>query len=285
MSYRKKHIKSKIHRIRPRKSIFRRLWFWIVILFLIIVLFIFYLVLFYPGLQIKNIVVSGNDKISTQELQDVIFNNANTGLVKFWNFQITSKSIFLFNINKIDKEILEKFPTIEKVTINKKLPQTIMLGVTEREPVGVFCDNNNCFLIDNNGIVFEPLSTNPANVLIVRQDPKGTPENGQVFTGEDVVAQNIINAISKIQKSLKDNFQIDLKEALVASSVRLNVTTSENWQIYFDLSPESDINLQLTKLNLLLNGGMSADSRKNLRYIDLRPQDRAIICDNKTCGG
>jgi hypothetical protein len=106
-----------------------------------------------------------------------------------------------------------------------------------------------------------------------------------VFTGEDVVAQNIINAISKIQKSLKDNFQIDLKEALVASSVRLNVTTSENWQIYFDLSPESDINLQLTKLNLLLNGGMSADSRKNLRYIDLRPQDRAIICDNKTCGG
>jgi hypothetical protein len=83
---------------------------------------------------------------------------------------------------------------------------------------------------------------------------------------------------------LKDNFQINLEEALVTSPLRLDVNTSENWRIYFDLGPDSDINLQLTKLNLLLNGGISTASRKTLRYIDLRPKDRAIICDNNTCG-
>ena len=62
------------------------------------------------------------------------------------------------------------------------------------------------------------------------------------------------------------------------------MNTSKNWQIYFDLSSDSDINSQLTKLNLLLNGGISADDMKNLHYIDFRPKDRAIICDNATCG-
>ncbi len=282
MSYRKKHVKSKIGKIKPKKSIFKRLWFWITILFLIIIFSVFYIVFFYSGFQVKNILISGNDNIKTQELQDIILNNANTGLVGFWNLKIISKSIFLVNTDKINKEILEKFPIIESLRINKKFPETITLQVAERKPIGVFCNNDNqCFLIDENGIIFEPLLIAPNNFTIVRQ----TLEDNNIFAGEKIVNQNIITAISKIQKILKDNFQIDLKEALIASSVRLNVTTSENWQIYFDLSPDSDINLQITKLNLLLNGEISSDSRKNLRYIDLRPKDRAIICDNKTCGG
>ncbi len=282
MSYRKKHIKNKIHKIKPRKSIFKRPWFWIIILFLIIILSGFYFAIFWPCIQLKNIVISGNDKAKTRDLQELVLNSANTGLIDFWNIKIISRSIFLINDDKINKNILEKFPVIEKVTINKNLPQTLILSVVERKPIGVFCGNaGQCFLIDQNGIIFEPLSITPENFTIVRQ----AVENGQIFTGEQVVAQNTINAISKIQKSLKDNFQIDLEEALVTSPVRLNIKTSENWQIYFDLSPESDINLQLTKLDLLLTSEISQDNRKNLRYIDLRPKDRAIICDNKTCGG
>lgn len=71
---------------------------------------------------------------------------------------------------------------------------------------------------------------------------------------------------------------------MVASSIRIDVKTDKNWKIYFDLNETSDINLQLTKLNLLLGGGMTDTEKSNLRYIDLRPKDRAIICDNSTCG-
>lgn len=282
MSYRKSHIKNRIYKTRPRKSIFKKLWFWILLLFLIIILSALYFLLFYPGLQIKNIVISGNEKVSTQDLQNIISNYSNTGLVKFWNFQIISRSIFLVNTDNLDKEILKQFPIIEKIKIDKNFPQTLMLGVTERKPIGIYCTNGGqCFLIDQNGIIFEKLSTNPENLTIVRQ----VTENGEVFTGENVVSQNVMDAVYKIQKSLKDNFQIDLKEALVASPVRLNVKTNENWQIYFDLSEGFDINFQITKLNLLLNKQNTPADRKNLRYINLIPKDRAIVCDNSICGG
>lgn len=282
MSYRKKHVKNKIGRINPKKSIFTRLWFWLVILFFIIILSGLYTVIFYSGLQIKDIIISGNERVSAQELRDFVYENSNTGLIKFWKININSRSILLVDTNKLDKEILKKFPLIEKLQIDKSYPQTLVLGVTERKPLGIFCSaDNQCSLVDQNGIAYEPVFVIPENATVIRQ----ALNNSQVFTGEEVVAQNMIDAIYKIQKSLKDNFQIDLKEALVTSPIRLNVKTGENWQIYFDLDNDSDINSQLTKLNLLLSGEISQDSRQSLRYIDLRPKDRAIICDNSTCGG
>jgi len=74
--------------------------------------------------------------------------------------------------------------------------------------------------------------------------------------------------ILQIQGNLKDNFQINVKEAAISLPERLNIKTSENWQIYFNL--ESDINLQITKLNLPLKEEISPEKRENLEYIDVR---------------
>ena len=275
-SYRKKHIKGKIHRIKPKKSIFRRLWFWIIFLFLIIVFSVFYFAFFYSGVQIKNVVISGNEKVAGSDIENLISTDINNKILGLFD----SKSIFLVNPDRINKDILEKFPEIEKLTINKKLPQTLILNVTERKSVGIYCQTNNiCFLIDQNGIIFEASEINSENVII-----KQASEDSQIFIGQEVVAKNIIDLLLKVEKNLKDNFQINLKEALIASSIRLDVDTNENWKIYFDLSPNYNINSQITKLNLLLNSEISVNQRKNLRYIDLRPKDRAIVCDNKTCG-
>jgi len=275
MSYRKKHVKSKIRNIKPKKSVFKRLWFWLLTLFSIIILSAFYFFLFYPGLQIKNITISGNEKIKTEELQDLIFNNANTGLIKFWNIKITSRSIFLVNTNNLNNEIIKKFPEIEKAKVNKKLPQTLTLEITERKPLGVYCgganDTKECYLIDNNGVIFEPLDIIPEDLFIVRQ----TLRDENLYTGESIVQQDVISGIANIQKNLKDNFQINLKEAFITSPIRLDVKTADGWQIYFNLDYDSDINSQIIELNLLLNGDVNSEVRKKLQYIDLRFKDRA----------
>ncbi len=276
MSYRKKHIKGKVQRIKPKKSIFKRLWFWIAILFLIIISSAFYFFLFYSGIQIKDIIISGNQRVSSSDIENLISGDINNKILGI----VDSKSIFLINSDKLNKEILNNFPLIESVKVDKKLPQTLILNITERKPVGVYCqDDNQCFSIDENGIIFEPAEINSTG-FIVRQ----MANDGQFYIGQLAFEKNIIDLILKVEKSLKDNFQTDIKTAIIASPERLNIQTNENWQIYLDLSPDSDINSQITKLNLLLTNGISADSRKNLRYIDLRPKDRAVVCDNEICG-
>lgn len=281
MSYRKKHIKSKINIKQPKKSIFKRLWFLLIILFLIIISTAIYFIIFYSGFQLKNISVSGNNKIQTQDLQNIISNNANIQLINFAGIKIVSRSIFLIDKNKITDDILKNYPIIEKLTLNIKFPQSIFLNIIERAPIGVFCYiDNNCFLIDQNGIIFEPVVLPVSDATIVRQ----VENNNQLSIGQKAVEQNITSAIYKIQKNLKDNFNINLTEAMVTSPTRLDIFTSGNWKAYFNLNTDSDVNSQLEKLAALLNGGISVDSLKNLKYIDLRPKDRAIICDNDICG-
>jgi len=238
-----------------------------------VVLSALYFSLFYSGVQIKNILVSGNDKVRLQDLKSTVSENSSTTLFKLWNFKIISDSIFLADNNKIEKQVLQKFPKIETANVNKKYPQTLELQIAERKPVAVFCDNNEngCFLIDNTGVIFETSNDLSGDFVIVRQ----ALENKNSYVGDNIVAKNTVSDILQIQKDLKDNFNISISEALISSPIRLNVKTAGNWQIYFDLSGESDINSQLLKLNALLGGDINPSVQKTLQYIDLRFKDRA----------
>ena len=72
MSYRKVHVKSKVNRIKPKKSIFKNRWFWLVILFLVLIFLCVYFFLFCSGVQVKNIIISGNQKIQNQDIENLV---------------------------------------------------------------------------------------------------------------------------------------------------------------------------------------------------------------------
>jgi hypothetical protein len=85
--------------------------------------------------------------------------------------------------------------SLKEQTLEKNFPQTLILKVIEREPLGVFCSSadseqvgEDCFLIDNNGVIFEPMLGEPSvGNTIVRQ----VGQNNQVFVGEKIISQNI----------------------------------------------------------------------------------------------
>lgn len=273
MSYRKRHVKNKIHKLKPKKSIFKRPAFWYVILVLIFVFAVLYFLFFFPKIQVSKFLISGNEKIKTEDIENIILNNIEKNIFSIGSWQVKTKSIFLVNLNNIKKEILSKFPEIENVVVKKKFFETVQVKIEERSPVAVFCQPenlpNNCYFIDRGGIIFELIKDLPGQMVILRQQLA----NEDIFVGKKTVQENIINAVLKTDKVLKDSFKIDVKEALITSPIRMDLKTSENWQIYFDL--DSDLDLQITKLNLLLKNEISESVRKTLQYIDLRFRDRA----------
>jgi len=248
VSYRKHHVKNKIKQIKPKKRFYKKPRFWIFSLFLIIFFGAAYFILFYSEFQIANISVAGNEKIKTQEIQNIANYNINKNI---------SRSIFLIDEKKLEKNILSQFLAIEKVSAKKQFPKTMILNITERTPLGIFCSKN-CSLFDENGVAFETVDKEIDGFSVLRGDK---------------INKNIAQAFNKIKKNFQENFQINVKETILLNSLRLDVKTSEGWEAYFDLS--SDINLQITKLNALLKGDLSQETRKNIQYIDLRFKDRA----------
>lgn len=245
--------------------------FWYSFAVLIIAAAAIYFLLFFPKFQVQNINVAGNQKINTEEVKNIIGNLATKKFIELGSWNISSKSIFLVDTGDIQNQIASSYPIIKKVTINKKLPQDLNAQIEERSQFATFCQSDKCFVIDEAGVIFEDSPNNPENAFIVRQNQ----DINELFLGERVVQENLMTTISEIEKNLKDNFQITLTEALISTPIRLDVKTGENWQIYFDIDENSDIGLQLTKLNLLLKDELSTELRQKLEYIDLRFKDRA----------
>jgi len=280
MSYRRKHIQPKIKSLRRRKKIIQRPFFWISLFIFTIIVTALYFVLFFPKIQVSYIEVSGNQRIESKEIKDLVLSNLNKKLLSIGFFNISSRSIIITDTKKIIKDILVKFPMVENIDIKKKFPDGVNLTIRERASFAVFCSdskaienprlqnrdqNEKCFSIDKNGVIFEEIQNTSQDMILSQSD------NKDVFIGESVIDKNIINIVSKVKDNLSNSFQINIKEVFVSNP--LVFKTSENWKIYFD--PTKDIDLQITKMNSLLDNEITITERKNLQYIYLQYEDRA----------
>ena len=86
--------------------------------------------------------------------------------------------------------------------------------------------------------------------------------------GDRVLEKELISAILEIESKLENDLKIPIEEVLVVSDERINIKTSDGWEIY--LNPKGDIEWQLTKLRVDLEEEIPQERRKDLEYIELR---------------
>jgi cell division protein FtsQ len=253
----KKYRKS--YRIKKKKSIFQNRSFWLPLLVLIVFGGFLYLVFFADFFQIKEIKIFGQEKVSNEELKNLL-----EGEIEQKLFLFPTKSIFLVDLNKIKEMILKKFPQIVKVDLKRKLPDKLFLEIKERRPWAALIIGENFYYCDENGILFEEILEIPPKFLII----KNLLSQPEIKLGEKVIEKDFIEKIEEIKKKLVENLKIEIEEIIIPTKGRLNVKTSEGWEIYFD--PNADLNWQMIELNLVLEKEIPLENRGNLEYIDLR---------------
>ena len=281
MSYRKKHIAPKIKGLRRKRRFFQKPLFWLFLLFAMGVGVVFYLLFFFPLTQVSRVEILGNGKVQAFDIENLAWTRINKKILGF-----SHKSIFWASGEKISSDITDVFGIVETASVQKKLPDTILIKIKERKPYAIFCassieglksqanpdllqENNtsNCFWLDKTGVIFELADGSSEGSFIVRQNN----QSNQAYLGQHIIGQTTMDAIVAIQKNLQDNFQIGITS--VDISDLLIVTTKERWRTYFDLG--QDIQLQITKMNILLKDQITPTTRKNLQYIYLQYKDRA----------
>lgn len=227
--------------------------------FIFLFLIIFYLTCFSSFFQIKKIEISGNQKVLTEGIKKNIENNFSHKILLF-----DSKSIFLTDLKKIKDNVLSEYPNIEQVQIFKKIPDKLEILIKERTPVALFEKDGSYFLTDAKGIAFESARDNKSFLLIKK--PSITRE---IKLGESLIDEKEISQILKIEPEFKNrNLEFKIEFAELVNEERLNIKTSDGFEIYFDLL--GDISQQVLNLSLVLKEKISSEQRRNLEYIDLR---------------
>lgn len=227
------------YRSRRYKKSYNIKFLWLGILFLVALGALFYAVFLSSFFQIKEIRISGNEKVLTEEIAG-FFGSGN---------------ILFFDADETSRIILEKFQKIANLNIKKELPDILIVQIEERKPVAVFFKDENYFFIDQEGVIFEKISELPKDALIIKGDEK-------------FVQKERIEKILKINSNLKDDLGVPLEEILIISETKLNAKTLEGWEIYFNL--EGDLDWQLEELAVVLKEKIPSEERGNLEYIDLR---------------
>ena len=234
---------KKPYRIRKKKSILRNRFFWTGFLAVIILFFVSYFLFFSNIFQIQKIIITEGEGIGEENLKTFIPQN----------------NIFLVDAQKIREDILDNFPQIAEVEIHRGFPDTLNILITERLAVAVWCEaeTEKCFLMDKEGVIF-------GEVLI----PSEVEGLSKIVGAKEALGKEKISQILDIQTKLKESFNITSTQAFIASEERLNIKTSEGWEIYFNL--KGNLDWQLQELGLVLEKQIPLEKKRILEYIDLR---------------
>jgi hypothetical protein len=240
-------MKRKRLRIKRKKSFFKKPIFWISFFSFLIFAGNVHIFLFSNLFKVKNIEILGQERIQKEDFE------------KFLKERMEKKNIFLAKTTPVKNEILENFPLISSVEVIKKIPSTLIFKILERKEVATFCQKEDCYLIDNEGIVFE--RGEKERILKIEKENF----EKEIRPGEKVVEKELLKKILEINKKIENP---KIEKVLIISENNLVLETSLGWKIFID--PQKDINWQLRKLKLALENAIPEEKIKELEYIDLR---------------
>lgn len=236
------------------------------------------ILLFHPYFNVKQVALSGLEKISTNDLNDLANKILNA---KRWRF-LNGRNYFLTNTGKIKKEIEAKY-SLESLKIKNKFPNKMEIIVKEKQ-AQLLLENslaqlngepkNHYYLIDKEGAVIQevnPVDINSANYLNLLM--LKFQENRNFSVNEPLIVPATVQFLLFLQEKIpaKTGVKISFVELDQDGGV-VNLTTTEGWRIIMDR--QNDWDKQMQVLTIFLRDKIK-DKRSNLHYIDVRYENRS----------
>lgn len=176
----------------------------------VFVLLIFAVILFLlsPIFYIKNIDVSGNSKISSEQIKALLQINSTT-------------NIFEESNNKVNEKLKEN-KYIEKAYVSRMLPSTLKVKVVEREVEYLLEYVNSYAYTDKDGNILEISASNiDEKVKILGYSTKNLNE-------QDKLEESDIKKLNNVKSILQSAEQFEIKDKITS----INIADENDYQIY-----------------------------------------------------
>lgn len=183
--------------------------------------------------------------------------------------QLPGTNIFSVDINSLQGRFQVQFPEVDRLRVNRKFPDTIVLSARKREPFAILTNNEQDVLLDRDGYILSlknlPSSRYP---LIAGYSGQNRYILGRPLQDDKVrLALEIISEVGG-QPSLSD---WPLKQIDVGNLSQINLLFSNDLKIILD---RDRIPQKVKTLAVLMKQGNF--DIKDINYIDLRLKDPVI---------
>ncbi|MEI7890739.1 MAG: FtsQ-type POTRA domain-containing protein [bacterium] len=246
-----------------------------VIFYLLLISFIavtIYIVFFSPYLKISNIVVAGAKELDNAQLQAVVgvsLDGKYLGIIPRNNFLFISQG-------KVEKILSQNFKKIKTIKVSKRFPDSVDINIEERNALLVWCSNEKCFMLDENGIAYSEADFSSQeliqNNLLQIVDKSGK----EVEIGSDIVDFSYEQYMLGIKDQLaKIGFEI-IDQYFTPSRMaqEINVKTSQGTEFYF--STQYSLEGAMKTLETIFKKEITGDKKNNVAYFDLRNENKVF---------
>jgi cell division septal protein FtsQ len=181
------------------------------------------------------------------------------------------------NENLLAAHLQEEFPKIAAVSFRYQFGNhTLRVLLKERKSIGHWCrslqegDENVCFLVDSQAVIFERVSSAGDNTILLIQDETGR----DLRPGMRVFSNEGISLMMELREKLKPEVVVKYfaleEESIGANYARANIDAG--WKLYFGTDRKVRDTVLETKTLLAKEIGTKIN---RLDYIDLRVPARA----------
>lgn len=268
--FQEKLVRARNYQREPASGNFRFTWgrAIIIVLFLAIVYF-----LSLSGVFLVNDVrISGTD-LPQEQIEDV-FSKLSS---RRW-YVIPRNHILLLTKNNLLKVLQAELPQIRQITsIKRSLPNRLEIGIEIRKPMFVWQSDNDFFLLDQDGVIFQKITDYDPAVFSEALITDRTA--GEIHIGEQLEIEKTLSFVEETNK-LWPQYVSQANPVNFAvpgiKSPDIFVKMSLGFMVYFDL--ERRVDQQLKKLALVLNQKIPTETYPGLSYIDLRLSTLGYYC-------
>lgn len=219
-----------------------------------------YFALFSSSLHIQQINVSGLKKVDAKAVDDRIHQQ----LEQVWlSYVKPQKNIFLFDSDRLRSSLLNQFPALKDVTIEKDPMHSISLTFVEREPLGIWCFKNDCRYFDDEGALWGQPVRSSGFLLLTVNDQRER---------DKTIDPEFLEAVREVHKGFQ-GIHVGLKNITIpADRLReFQADTSKGYPVLISL--DSDLAKQMEVFRIFIEK-KAIDKNFRPQYVDLRIDGR-----------
>lgn len=219
--------------------------------------------LYIPKFRIQNISVAGAEILSVEK----IITNISDSLKGKYVFIIPKNHILVASKKEIIENLLNSFPRIKDVSLEKDFPNSLSIKIKERKSEALLCAEDSplgeCAYVDEDGFVFEKAPYFSGEIFLKFFDERDV---GNLVSDRQLLPEEQFKGLVDFKNYLfKENIKIliiNLKEDGI-----YELQTGESWVIL--LNERNNFRIAFENLKTALDFSIK-ENQKKLEYIDLR---------------
>lgn len=217
-----------------------------------------YLLVFSPVFWIDQVKVEGVRALSADDLRKVVFDASERSFGP-----LRTRSAFLVDKSAVAARVKEAVPEVATAEITTKLPDMLVLAVSERRSTMLWKTGGQSYLVDQRGVAYEMAKGNEE--LLTVEDSTNLP----VEQGKQIVGGTFITVLEEIRQSLKDRGFAVTGFRIPETTFEVEAITKDGWHAIFDTTRPVESQAEALRL--------AVSRQQPLRYADLRVPGRVYV--------